>query len=177
MTNHALIRDVKTDRSMGRLSGQRTARERRPLSATRDLPILQKVIGFCYQGHLRTKSVAFTLQEMRRTLTIVTVFLAMSWVASPALACLLPGRALTAAERACCEQMAKMCGPGHMPQSHSCCQQVAQPVNSIFVAHYQFASAIAASSTPSTSPEFVLPVPTIHRPPSDSPPGSSVLRI
>lgn len=161
--------------------GEAFATERRPLSETRDFPILQKVIGFCYQGHLRAESVALTLQRMRRTLAIVTVFLAVSWMASPALACLLPGRAMTVAERACCEQMAKMCGAGHMPQSHSCCQQVAQPGNtSIFVAHYQFAPAlqvVEASSTPSTLPKFAFPVPTIDRPQSDSPPGSSVLRI
>ena len=154
---------------------------RRPLSETRDFPILQKVIGFCYQGHLRRKSVALTLQRMRRTLAIVTVFLAMSWVASPALGCLLPGRAMTAAERACCEQMAKMCGAGHMPQSHSCCQQVARPGNtSILVAHYQLAPALqvtVASLAPSTSPEFTLPGPAVDHPPPDSPPGSSVLRI
>jgi hypothetical protein len=118
---------------------------------------------------------------MRRALAIIVVFLAIVSVASPALACLLPGRVITAAERACCKRMAKMCGSGHMPQSHSCCQKVTQPGNpSIFVAHYQFAPAlqvIAASSTPSTSPKFTLPAPAVDYPPSDSPPGSSVLRI
>jgi hypothetical protein len=181
MRNTALIRDVKTDESKGRLSGQRNATERRPLSETRDSPILQKVIGLCYRGHLRAKSVASTLQGMRRTLAIVTVFLAMFWVASPALACLLPGPAMTATERACCEQMAKMCGAEHMLQSHSCCQQVAQPSNtSIFVAHYQLAPAlrvIAALSPLSMSRDFALAGATLDHPPSDSPPGSSVLRI
>jgi hypothetical protein len=136
-----------------------------------------------YQGRLRAAEVAFTLQAMRRTLAIMTVFLAMFSVASPALACLLPGQPLTAAERACCKQMAmaKTCGSRHVPQSHSCCQEVAQPGNaSLFVAHCQFAPAlpiIVASSTPSKSPEFMLLGLAGDHPPSDSPPGSSVLRI
>src|ERR1035437_8535867 len=95
------------------LADSRSLWEDDPFPKLGTFPILQKVIGFCYQGHLRRKSVALTLQRMRRTLAIVTVFLAMSWVVSPALGCLLPGRAITAAERACCEQMAKMCGAGH----------------------------------------------------------------
>lgn len=181
MTNHALIRDSRTDTPKGRFSGERTAAERRPLPKTRDFPILQKVIGFRYPVHLHAASAALTLQAMRRALAIVTVFLAMFSVASPALACLLPGRVMTSAERACCKQMARMCRAGHMPQSHSCCQPIAQPGNtSILVAHYHFAPALqvaVAFFVPSASPEFTLSGPTVDHAPSDSPPGSSVLRI
>jgi hypothetical protein len=181
-----LIRDSQTDTPEGRLSQQRIATERRPLFEGRGLPIRDEVIRLwhvCHEGHLRAKSVASRLQVMCRTLAVVMVFLAMFWVASPALACLLPGRTMTAAEQACCKRMAmaKMCGSGHMPQSHSCCQTEAQPVNtSIPIADHQFALAlqvVAGLSTPLSLPEFALPGLTLIRPPSDSPPDSSVLRV
>ena len=181
MSKDAPTRDLQTDESTGRLSRQRTARGRRPFFESQGFPVLGRLIWLCHEGHLRVETGASTLRMMRRAFAIVMIFLAMFWVASPALACLLPGRAMTAAEQACCKQMAKMCGSPHMPQSHSCCQQVAQPGNtSILVAHYQFAPAlqvIATLSTPFTSPEFTLRGLRSISPPSDSPPGSSVLRI
>jgi len=38
------------------------------------------------------------------------------------LACMIPGRAMTAQEHECCKHMAQMCGSASMPQSHSCCK-------------------------------------------------------
>jgi hypothetical protein len=118
---------------------------------------------------------------MRRTFAIVTVLLAFLWVALPALACLLPGRAMTPAEHACCKQMAKMCGSAHMPQSHSCCQKEVQPGNaSILVAHHQFAPALqvlTVSFNFFSSRESELRGNALDRPPAYSPPVSSVLKI
>ena len=42
-------------------------------------------------------------------------------VALPVLACVQPGVAMTAAERACCKQMAQRCGDAGMAKSHGCC--------------------------------------------------------
>jgi len=41
----------------------------------------------------------------------------------PAMACLVPGARLTAAERDCCKKMAGQCEQSHGTGSHSCCQQ------------------------------------------------------
>lgn len=132
------------------------------------------------QLYLRLKNGAVRLQMMRRMLAIGVALLAVLWIASPALACLLPGRAMTVAEHACCKKMAKMCGSAHMPHSHSCCKEEGQPSNtSVLLAHHQLAPSlqIAALYVPSRSREFALPGVTLDRPPSDSPPDSSVLRI
>ena len=42
---------------------------------------------------------------------------------SPAMACALPNVNLSAAERACCEQMKGDCGGMDMPASHGCCHK------------------------------------------------------
>jgi hypothetical protein len=44
------------------------------------------------------------------------------WAATPAIACLVPMRAMTQAEHDCCAKMAQECGSSMMPSSHSCCQ-------------------------------------------------------
>ncbi len=41
---------------------------------------------------------------------------------TPAMACLVPGAAMTAGERACCRTMSTECGQPNMPASHSCCR-------------------------------------------------------
>lgn len=41
---------------------------------------------------------------------------------APAMACLIPGAAMTAEERACCQRMGPACGQPEMPASHSCCR-------------------------------------------------------
>jgi len=44
--------------------------------------------------------------------------------ALPAMACLMPGAAMSAAEHACCKHMAEECGSASMSKSHPCCQRV-----------------------------------------------------
>jgi hypothetical protein len=54
--------------------------------------------------------------------------LALAALAAPAMACLVPGIAMTAQERDCCRHMAGQCDSMGMPASHSCCKaQVRAP--------------------------------------------------
>jgi hypothetical protein len=180
MRNSAQIRVVKKDVTMGPFSWQRTATERRPLPDSW-VSDSGRVSGLRYEACLRLKGAALRLQIMRRMFNIIVAFLAMLWIASPALACLLPARAMTAAEHACCKQMAKMCGFSNMPQSHSCCQKEAQPSNtSVVVAHHQSAFApqiVTELVAPFTLLKLRLLGATLDRPPSASPPDSIVLRV
>src|SRR5580700_515057 len=82
----------------------------------------------------------------------------LMWVASPAIACMLPGATLTPAERECCRHMAEQCGQGAMPASHSCCQTKshhsdALPQASASVPTRHLTFAVAAIQT-----TFVIPV-------------------
>ena len=52
------------------------------------------------------------------TMLVITVL----WAATPAIACLIPLRPMTQAERECCKKMAQQCGSSVMPSNHSCCQ-------------------------------------------------------
>ena len=61
---------------------------------------------------------------MRVARILTVAILLVLWGALPALACLLPQRALSPAEMKCCAQMAGNCG-GKMQTSHSCCKPVA----------------------------------------------------
>jgi hypothetical protein len=110
----------------------------------------------------------------------------LMWVASPAIACVLPGATLTLAERECCHHMAEQCGQAAMPASHSCCQTRS---------HHSDALPEATASVPTrhltnavvTVPQatLVLPVTTperlavyLHSPPRDTDSSSiSILRI
>ena len=58
---------------------------------------------------------------MRVARILTVAILLVLWGALPALACLLPQRALSPAEMKCCAQMAGNCG-GKMQTSHSCCK-------------------------------------------------------
>jgi hypothetical protein len=53
----------------------------------------------------------------------VTLMLA----ALPVAACVLPGAAMTSAERECCKKMAEQCGDMGMAKSHPCCKVAATP--------------------------------------------------
>jgi hypothetical protein len=53
--------------------------------------------------------------------------------AAPTMACLVPSATLTAAERACCKQMADQCGGAEMTSSHSCCQRLSGPEDNTFI--------------------------------------------
>jgi hypothetical protein len=115
----------------------------------------------------------------------VLLGIVLIWVASPAIACVLPGATLTPAERECCHHMAAQCGQVAMPASHSCCQTrshhsdaLPQATASVPTRHLAIA-AVTAQAT------FVLPVATperlaiyLHSPPPDTISSSiSILRI
>jgi hypothetical protein len=51
--------------------------------------------------------------------------LALILVALPVAACVLPGAAMTSAERECCKKMAGQCGDMGMAKSHPCCKVTA----------------------------------------------------
>ena len=65
-----------------------------------------------------------------KVLTKVGVFdLALTLAALPVAACVVPGVAMTNAERDCCKKMAEQCGHAGMAKSHPCCQISAVPTN------------------------------------------------
>ena len=51
--------------------------------------------------------------------------LALMLAALPVAACVLPGAAMTSAERECCRKMAERCGDMGMGKSHPCCKVAA----------------------------------------------------
>ena len=55
--------------------------------------------------------------------------LALMLAALPVAACVLPGAAMTSAERECCKKMAEQCGDMGMAKSHPCCKVTATPVD------------------------------------------------
>ena len=55
--------------------------------------------------------------------------LALMLATLPAVACVLPGAAMTPAEQDCCKKMAGQCGHAGMGKSHPCCQMSAAPSN------------------------------------------------
>ena len=55
--------------------------------------------------------------------------LALMLAALPVAACVLPGAAMTPAERECCKKMAEQCGDMGMAKSHPCCKVTATPAD------------------------------------------------
>jgi hypothetical protein len=55
--------------------------------------------------------------------------LALLLAALPVAACVLPGAAMTSAERECCKKMAEQCGDMGMAKSHPCCKVSATPAD------------------------------------------------
>jgi hypothetical protein len=68
----------------------------------------------------------YRLVRVDRIRTAVVLGAVLLWAATPTMACLLPGFALTLAERECCHHMAVHCGQSAMPASHACCRAPAQ---------------------------------------------------
>ena len=67
---------------------------------------------------------------MLRLLTKLGVSaLALMLAALPVAACVLPGAAMTSAERECCKKMAEQCGDMGMAKSHPCCKVTATPAD------------------------------------------------
>ena len=181
MMSNAIVSAIKMDGSMGRLPWQATAQGRRFFlggwSFGTGRPITQ-----LFHTRLRLRNRAPRLQIVRRVLAIAVVLLVVSWVALPALACMLPGRGMTPAEHACCRKMPKMCGSMRMPQSHSCCEKEVQSGSSLVVAtsHHFAATLQVMGGLPTLLPppaSLVVSSLTQESPPSDSRPGAAVLRI
>jgi len=59
---------------------------------------------------------------LHRTSQFAVLLLIMSIIAAPVMACLVPGRQMSAEELNCCKKMAHECETSAMPTSHSCCQ-------------------------------------------------------
>ena len=55
--------------------------------------------------------------------------LALMLAALPVAACVLPGAAMTSAERECCKKMAEQCGDMGMAKSHPCCKVTGTPAD------------------------------------------------
>jgi hypothetical protein len=55
--------------------------------------------------------------------------LALMLAALPVAACVMPGAAMTSAERECCKKMAEQCGDMGMANSHPCCKVTAAPAD------------------------------------------------
>src|SRR5439155_25304650 len=119
--------------------------------------------------------------RVARILT-VAILLAL-WGALPALACLLPQRALTPSEMKCCAQMAGNCG-GKMQTSHSCCKPAADSGSAMLtaVSHVKPIS-IALLVTP-FSADFsplgfrnMVGERRMHPPPHADAPSIAILRI
>ena len=59
---------------------------------------------------------------MRRIAAMFIAVMVLCWTATPLLACVIPGWAMTLQERECCKHMPQMCGSAQMPASHTCCK-------------------------------------------------------
>src|SRR5205814_8662622 len=120
---------------------------------------------------------------MRVARILTVAILLVLWGALPALACLLPQRALTPSEMKCCAHMAGNCG-GKMQTSHSCCKPVANQGVAALTAARQAQSLALAALTAALSQDSLQLVPLsvmreqrAHPPPHADAPSIEVLRI
>src|ERR1700682_4787585 len=67
--------------------------------------------------------------SVRLAIKVGVSALALMLAALPVAACVLPGAAMTSAERECCKKMAERCGDMGMAKSHPCCQVTATPAD------------------------------------------------
>ncbi len=67
--------------------------------------------------------------RMRFVAKVGVSILALMLAALPVAACVLPGTAMTSAERECCKKMAEQCGDMGMAKSHPCCKVSATPAD------------------------------------------------
>src|SRR6266702_5110200 len=67
--------------------------------------------------------------RMRFAAKVGVSILAWMLAALPVAACVLPGAAMTLAERECCKKMAEQCGDMGMAKSHPCCKVTATPAD------------------------------------------------
>lgn len=109
----------------------------------------------------------------------------LMWIATPAIACVLPGVSLTPAERECCHHMAEQCGQAAMPATHSCCQTKSHHSDALPQASAAVPTRHLAIAAVAVHAVLVLPVADpsriavcLHSPPLDPDSSSiSVLRI
>src|SRR5712671_1016413 len=69
------------------------------------------------------------LMGVRLAIKVGVSALALMLAALPLAACVLPGTAMTSAERECCKKMAEQCGDMGMAKSHPCCKVTATPAD------------------------------------------------
>src|SRR5438874_3904437 len=120
---------------------------------------------------------------MRAVRIFAVVLLLVLWGVLPALACLLPQRALTPSEMKCCAQMAGNCG-GKMQTSHSCCKPATDSGSAMLTAasHVKpisMASLVAPLSADSSPLAFrsMISERRVHPPPHADAPSIEILRI
>src|ERR1700722_8871914 len=109
----------------------------------------------------------------------------LMWVASPAIACVLPGATLTPAERECCRHMAGQCGRASMPAGHSCCQTKSHHSDALPQASASVPTRHLTFAVVEVQTTFVIPVVSpawlavnLHSPPHHADSSSiSILRI
>lgn len=119
---------------------------------------------------------------MRRCSALALALLAFYFGVAPLVACVVPQQALTAQERECCRHMQQMCGSANMPQSHSCCTVKTGTPNVAAITKSHSAGPAAANlATPLVIDGLRAPMPVqwiaLHHTPTESLPGSTVLRI
>jgi hypothetical protein len=115
--------------------------------------------------------------------------LALMLAALPVAACVLPGAAMTSAERECCKKMAGQCGDMGMAKSHPCCKVTATPAGfhalktaTSQLDHISLVLFHALPFTARTDAYFSLArwssrVSCTHSPPGLGSPATTVLRI
>ncbi len=115
--------------------------------------------------------------------------LALMLAALPVAACVLPGAAMTSAERECCKKMAEQCGDMGMAKSHPCCKVTATPPGlhalktaSSQLDHVSLVLSYALPLTAQTDVYFLLAqwssrVSCTHSPPGLESLATTVLRI
>ena len=74
-------------------------------------------------------SVVDRLVMLKLLIKVGVSALALMLAALPVAACVLPGAAMTSAERECCKKMAEQCGDMGMAKSHPCCKVAATPAD------------------------------------------------
>jgi hypothetical protein len=74
-------------------------------------------------------SVVDRLVMLKLLIKVGVSALALTLVTLPVAACVLPGAAMTSAERECCKKMAEQCGDMGMAKSHPCCKVTATPAD------------------------------------------------
>jgi hypothetical protein len=122
--------------------------------------------------------------RVSRTGALMMLVIVVLWAAMPAMACLVPMRAMTPAEHDCCLKMAQECGSATMPSSHSCCQGQRRDTAVSPTPLYSATRPFDVAIVPQVSMLVVVnlpvsfPVPALEAPPPESSPGaSSILRI